>query len=238
MYADEQIQHFSFQGHNAIVVVPDVPANGRLLLKAEYFDAFPSFEEAMLARGYHICNIEHRNRWAPADEIECTAAFIRYVAETYRLNSRCVPVGMSCGGLLSARLAQTYPELVAALYLDAPVLNILSMLGYGDATCELSIFLEMADAYGFDRSTAVNFRESPIDHMDILLRNKIPIILLYGNADTTVVYRENGAVLADYYRKHGGTIKVIGKSMCGHHPHGLKDPTPIIQFIEENALWD
>ncbi|MBQ4518082.1 MAG: hypothetical protein II997_05825 [Clostridia bacterium] len=38
----------------------------------------------------------------------------------------------------------------------------------------------------------------------------------------------------DYYKDNNGTICVIKKSMCEHHPHGLDDPTPIISFIEKN----
>ncbi len=43
-----------------------------------------------------------------------------------------------------------------------------------------------------------------------------------------------GKVLEDYYKENGGIIKVISRSMCGHHPHGLDDPTIIVNFIEEH----
>ena len=45
-------------------------------------------------------------------------------------------------------------------------------------------------------------------------------------------YEENGALLEAYYRQNGGTITTIGKENCGHHPHGLEDCTPIIEFAE------
>ena len=69
-----------------------------------------------------------------------------------------------------------------------------------------------------------------------LIQNNIPIIMLYGNADNIVVYEENGKVLEEYYKEHGGTIKVIAKSMCEHHPHGLEDVTPIVEFVEKFML--
>ena len=47
-----------------------------------------------------------------------------------------------------------------------------------------------------------------------------------------LVWEENGKVLEDYYKANGGDLKVICKSMTGHHPHGLTDPTPIIEFVE------
>ncbi|MBR3753983.1 MAG: hypothetical protein IKK49_02625 [Clostridia bacterium] len=41
------------------------------------------------------------------------------------------------------------------------------------------------------------------------------------------------AVLEKYYRENGGTIVSIGKANCAHHPHGLEDNTPIIEFVEK-----
>ncbi len=29
----------------------------------------------------------------------------------------------------------------------------------------------------------------------------------------------------------GGPIQVILKPKCGHHPHGLEDPKPVLDFI-------
>ena len=143
-------------------------------------------------------------------------------------------VGMSCGGMFAVLTAARCPELVDVLYLDAPVLNILSLAGLGEC-CEPSIstfWRELVATYGFSKSTIINFRGSPIDKMEPLIENNIPIIMLYGNADKVVIYEENGKVLEEYYKANGGDLKVICKSMTGHHPHGLTDPTPIIEFVE------
>ena len=43
---------------------------------------------------------------------------------------------------------------------------------------------------------------------------------------------ENGKVLEDFYKEKGGKLKSITRSMGKHHPHGLDDPTPIIEFVE------
>jgi len=34
----------------------------------------------------------------------------------------------------------------------------------------------------------------------------------------------------------GGEIELIAKSGIGHHPHGLEDSTPIVEFIERNVM--
>ena len=71
--------------------------------------------------------------------------------------------------------------------------------------------------------------------MPILLKNNLPIVLVYGDSDDTVPYHENGMLLEKYYKANGGALLTIGKSGCGHHPHGLEDNTPIIEFVEKHS---
>lgn len=236
MFDNYKKKEFYFAERNAVIIYPKCEPNGKMLLKTEYLDAFPDFDEAMLEKGYHLIHIYHRSRWAPDEETHIMADFVKHCAKELNAYERCVLEGMSCGGLQAAKLAELYPELVAVMYLDAPVLNILSMCGLGECTSDaIPVFWrEIVDAFGVNKSTIVNFRKSPIDNMAPLIENNIPIIMLYGNADVVVLYEENGKVLENYYKEHGGTIKVIGKSMKGHHPHGLDDPQIIIDFIEEN----
>ena len=228
----------NFSERDAIIIYPDCEPNGRILLKTEYLDAFPNFDIEMLNRGYYLINISHRTRWAPDEETHIMADFVRYCAKELQASEQCVLEGMSCGGLQAARFAELYPELTAVMYLDAPVLNILSMAGLGEGKSESSdgFWRELVSTYGVNRSTIVNFRKSPIDNMEPLIQNNIPIIMVYGNADNIVVYEENGKVLEEYYKEKGGTLKVIAKSMCGHHPHGLEDVTPIVDFVENYKI--
>ena len=132
MFDNCVIDKFKFEERDAVVVHPTAPSNGYWIWKAEYFDAFPNFEEAMVARGYHVCFIEHDNRWASPESIDESARFLRFVAEKYDLKQRGIAVGMSCGGLIASMLAEKYPELIDVLYLDAPVMNILSCAGLGE----------------------------------------------------------------------------------------------------------
>ena len=234
MWNDFKTKKFIFAERDATIVYPDCEPNGKMLLKTEYLDAFPNFDIEMLKRGYYLIHISHQSRWAPDEETHIMADFVRHCAKELNASERCVLEGMSCGGLQAARFAELYPELTAVMYLDAPVLNILSMAGLGECKHENldKVWRELVATYGVSRSTIVNFRKSPIDNMSPLIENNIPVIMLYGNADNIVVYEENGKVLEEYYKEHGGKIKVIAKSMCEHHPHGLEDVTPIIEFVE------
>ena len=235
MWNGFETEEFEFCGRKAMIIFPKGEPNGKLLLKTEYLDAFPNFEIEMLNRGYYSCFVSHPTRWAPDSETIIMADFVKYVAEKLSIEPKCIPVGMSCGGLQAVRLAEMFPELISVLYIDAPVLNLLSLAGLGAGACEdtEAFWREMSKAHGFDKSSIVNFRHSPIDHMDILIKNDIPVVMVYGDVDHVVLYEENGKVLKEYYEENGGKIKVICKNGCDHHPHCLDDVTPIVEFVEK-----
>lgn len=222
---------FEFEGRAAILVFPQTPNEDKnWLLKTEYFDAFPSFEIEMLKRGWHLAYIKNVTRWCLDEDLDLKKRFAEFLTKEYDLYKKCVPVGMSCGGLIGSKFAAKYPEYVSALYLDAPVMNFLSCpAGIGKAGSDM--FKEFVDATGINISQLISYREHPIDKMPLLLENNIPVIMVYGDSDNVVPYDENGEILEKYYKENGGTIIAIGKENCGHHPHGLPDNTPIIDFV-------
>ena len=88
--------------------------------------------------------------------------------------------------------------------------------------------------YHISEEDASAFKGNPLDKLDQLLAGQVKIMLVAGGADTVVPYKENGKLLASYYEEHGGTIKVIVKPDCDHHPHSLEDPSPIVEYIMKN----
>lgn len=238
MWNEFKSKNFIFKERMCTIVYPNGKPNGRILLKTEYLDAFPQFDIAMINKGYYLINIEHQTRWAADEEINIMAEFVQHCATELGASKKCVLEGLSCGGLQASVFAEKYPELTAVMYLDAPVLNILSMVGLGECKGDFveQFWREIVATYGVSKSTIVNFRKSPIDNMQPLIDNNIPIIMVYGNADNIVIYEENGKVIENFYNVNNGKIKIISKSMCGHHPHGLDDPAVIVDFIEEHFI--
>lgn len=226
---------FTFEGREALLIFPEKPnENKNWLLKTEYFDAFPDFQIQMLHRGWHLAYVKNVTRWCLDEDLDRKKRFAEYLHEEFGLYEKCVPVGMSCGGLIGSKFAAKYPEKVSALYLDAPVMNFLSCpagLGIGGG----GLMAEFVEATGMDLPKLICYREHPIDKMHLLLENKIPVVMVYGDADLVVPYTENGALLEKYYKENGGEIQVFGKEGCGHHPHGLEDNTPIIEFVERHS---
>jgi hypothetical protein len=49
-----------------------------------------------------------------------------------------------------------------------------------------------------------------------------------------VPFVDNAKPVVDFWEKHGGKFKVFPKAGGDHHPHGLKDPAPlIVLFVKE-----
>ena len=161
-----------------------------------------------------------------------TSRILRFLHSEFKLAETCMAVGMSCGGMQAVYLAAKYPHLTAVLYLDAPVLNLLSCpcnVGRGDAGSMYEEFVRMT---GRTISTLINDRNHPIDYADKLIENQISLALICGDQDTIVPYAENGAILSSKYRLSSIPFMEILKPNCDHHPHGLENLTPLLSFAQ------
>ena len=217
-----------------MLVKPDCGANGKWAVYTEYFWAFPDTAIELLKRGWHVAYLENSNRWGLEADQEARHRFCVYLQETYGLAGKCVPIGMSCGGLHAVKYAGMYPEDIGMLYLDAPVLNLLSCpMKFGKGEAKPEWVTECLDALKMTESDMISYRGHPMDYIPGLVENKIPVLMLYGDEDEEVYYDENGLLLEKAYRKAGGPIQVICKEGCGHHPHGLEDPAVAADLIEK-----
>lgn len=224
-----------FEEHEAIIVYPDdAKAKGVLAVKTEYWDAFPeAIELSLLEEGFHLCYIQNDNRWGINEDIDRKARFIRWVQRECGLEAECVPVGMSCGGLIAIKLAARYPELVRCLYLDAPVVNYMSCpCGFGIGNALGDDNEEILNALKLDNiSQLLAYRDMPLDHLGELAESGIPVVMVAGDSDHTVPYCENGILLERAYKDAGAEIEVYIKPGADHHPHGLENPQPAVEFI-------
>ncbi len=226
-------EKFQFEDHDAIVVHPR-QANGWLAIKTVYWDAFPkAIEVPLLEQGFHLCFVKNDTRWGLESDVDRQARFIRYVQQKWELKEQCVPVGMSCGGLMGIKLAAKYPELIKCLYLDAPLLNYMSYpCGFGAVAPGVSDLLEMLNALKLRNiSELLCYRQMPMHRLDALVASRIPAVMVVGDSDRVVPYCENGILLEQAYQAAGIDLEVYTKKGGDHHPHGLEDPTPALQFI-------
>lgn len=224
---------FRFEDRNAIIVFPKTKPNGNWALKTEYWTAFPETELLLLEQGFHVAYLANKSRLAPKSDCDAKARFVDFIAEKYGLKNKCVPIGMSCGGAHAVRFAGYYPEKVACMYIDAPVLNYCDFPGKpGVAELEPVWENEFKPVYpGVARYQLLTFPHHPINMTDDLIKNRIPVVMVYGTDDTLVHHQENALLLEeamaglDFFK----SIPVPGR---GHHPHSIfVDNRPVVDFI-------
>lgn len=229
-------EEFLFEGMPATVVFPKTANEKRnFVIKTEYRDAFPeAIELPLLEAGWHVCFIKNENRWGGEADLARKARFVEYVVREYKLSDRCVPVGMSCGGLFAVKFSTSYPHLVSCLYIDAPVVNYMSCpCAFGDA--EWADAEEIMKALSLTKAELLAYRDMPLDRIPRLIEYKLPLVMVAGDSDKVVPYHENGAFIEKAYREAGLPFELYIKPGCDHHPHGLADPKPVFEFIMKHA---
>lgn len=226
---------FEFEGRRATVVFPrEKDPGGRWLLKTEYFEAFQDLEYEMVKRGWHLAYLQNLSRWVKPGDLEAKKRFRDYLVPAFGLNPRCVPIGMSCGGLHAVRQAAAFPEMISALCLDAPVINLLSCpfgLGAGTDLSPDAADVEVREALGLTRITVLSYRDHPLDHIGELIQAKLPLLLMYGDADTVVRFDENGIHLKTAYEASQLPYLEFRVPGRGHHPHGPDTPAHMAEAI-------
>ena len=230
-----QTERFVFEGREAVVVFPEkAEEKRRWALKTEYFTAFQDLEEKLVERGFHLLYLQNRNRWGTADDLAAKKRFADAVTRKYALREKGVLIGMSCGGLHAIKQAAAYPEMAALLYLDAPVVNLLSC-PFGLGACPTAIGenakKEALDALGLDMSGLIAYRDHPLDRIGEVIRHRIPALLVWGDADTIVPFAENGQAVLDAYRRTDIPFLTQSKPGGDHHPHGPAEMKEAVEFI-------
>ncbi len=225
---------FTVAGRACLLVLPKAAAPGNpWIWRTEFFGDFPQADVALLGRGWCVGYMNAKDMYGGPRAMALFGAYYAAVTARFGLAHRVVMEGFSRGGLYALGFAADHPDRVAALYLDAPVLDIHSWPGRNRRSKE---WRECLKAYGLTDETVAGFHGSPLDRIGPVARAGIPIIAVCGGADPIVHFEENAGVLEKRYRELGGKIQVIIKPGGGHHPHSLADPTPIVDFLARNAL--
>ena len=235
-FPDRRVEELCFEDHDAVIVYPEkIDPNYGPVLKTEYWGAYTRMEEELLKEGLVVCYVKNDNRWGKKEDIDRKARFVKYVAGKCGLMERCLPVGMSCGGIFAVKLAAMHPEAVAGLCLEAPVINYMSCpcgFGMGEKLNDGKGTGELLDALGITMPELLAYRDMPLDHIGELIANRVPVLLAAGDSDTCVPYEENGRLLEKAYRGAGLPIEVQLMAGRDHHPHGAEAGS-IVEFAKK-----
>ncbi len=66
-----------------------------------------------------------------------------------------------------------------------------------------------------------------------LAANDVPVLQICGSIDP--IFGRNALAIESIYQQFGGRMTMMVKDGAGHHPHSLRDPKPIADFIVENV---
>ena len=232
-----EIIEFKFDGVDAKIVFPNkVNKTKNWIWRTQFWGHEPQTDIALLNKGFHVVYVNLVDLYGNKVAVNRMNDFYTFLIKNFALNKKTVLEGMSRGGLDAYNWASENTEKVFCIYADAPVCDIKSWpggLGKGDGS--KSDWQKCLQAYGLTETTVLDFKDIPINNSIKLAKAKIPLISVCGDSDTVVPIDENTYKLAEVYRAAGGKIELIVKKGIGHHPHSLKDPMPIVDFILKNS---
>lgn len=229
---------FEVDGKPVLVVAPKLEAPGRpWAWHGEFFGHKPNPDLALLGRGFHIVYMSAPDMLGSPEAVAHWNGLYRELTTEYGFAKKAALVGLSRGGLYVYNWACANPDKVACIYGDAPVCDFKSWPGgKGQGPGSARDWQLVLDRYHFkSESEALAYDKNPIDNLAPLIAAKVPLLHVYGDADEVVPWNENTGVVAERYRSLGGNIRLIAKPGGKHHPHGLDDSTPIVNFIWENS---
>lgn len=238
VFSEYTVEDFIFHGRKAKIVFPKVEStDGHWVWRARFWGTEPQVDRALLDKGFHVAYVDVAGLFGNQEAVLIWNAFYGFITAKYELNPKVVLEGLSRGGLIIYNWAAQNTDKVACIYADAPVCDIKSWPGgLYTGVGSPKDWQDCLKAYHLDEQSVLAFSGNPINTSIIVAKAKIPVIHVYGDNDKVVPHFENTERLAINFIKAQGNIKLIRKEGIGHHPHSLKDPSPIVEFILEHSL--
>ena len=220
------------------LIVPKEAAPGKpWIWRTEFFGHEPQADLALLAKGWHVAYTTMTNMYGAPPALDHMEVFHAAMMKDHGLNGKVVLEGFSRGGLFALNYAARHPDHIASLYLDAPVCDFKSWPGgFGKGKGSPGDWTRCKELYGFKSDDeAKAYKLNPVDNLASMAAAKVPVLSVVGDADQVVPLPENSALVKERYEKLGGTMEMIVKPGGDHHPHSLKDPAPIVDFVLKHA---
>lgn len=229
-------QTFELEGHKAYLYAPPEPAQGKpwlwyaptlkgvsLVQRRVYFETF--LRAGIGIAGFDLGEV----RGAPAS----TAKFTLFYDEMVRRGWSRKPIllGQSRGGLMMLGWAAHNPQKVRAFVGIYPVCN-LATWGMKNKAVTLADY-NLTEAELLTKMSQFN----PLDNLQGLLTNQVPMFVVHGDKDAAVPYNENTRLLKERYEAGGGQITVKVVPGEGHKATpAFFECKELVDFVLANAL--
>jgi len=223
---------FAYKNRNCKVVSPKKMADGQpWIWRARFWGHEPQTDIALLERGFHLVYMDVAEMYGNEESVKLWNQFYDYM-QNVGMSKKVVLEGMSRGGIYAYNWALQNPNKVAAVYADAPVLDMKSWPGgLGKGPGSKDDWTIFKNDFNITEDQAKNFKNSPLDNAELIAKGGYPMLHVVGDADEVVPVDENTNPFEVRIKNAGGDITVIHKKGIGHHPHSLANPTPIVDFI-------
>ena len=230
---------FDFEGYEAWVVEPPegvkVAGGNPWTWTMQWATAYverTSVPRLVKERGWrHATIITYKDKM-DGHGLEVSARFQKYLVEELGFAKKANLIGMSWGGFFSTRYAVTYPENVARVYLDAPLLCFADFDPSAGETANPrhGPWAQMAPK---DGKWSADPR-MPLNMAERFAKTGIPVFLVYGGQDESCPPATNAEPFIGRFKAAGGerNLKVLYRPYFGHHPHGVElNDNAIIDFL-------
>jgi len=199
---------FELDGHRAFVIAAPKPDTNRSWVW--YAPTLPSlpgaghqwYFERLLKAGISIAGFDLGEvRGSPASSEKFTFFYDEMVRRGY--SSKPVLLGQSRGGLMMLAWGMRHPDKITAFTGIYPVCNLAS---WPLKNSKKSVLTD----YGLPEDEFVEnlARYNPVDNLQGLLKNRVPIFIVHGDSDTVVPYADNAQIIKQRYEAGGGSITV------------------------------
>ena len=224
---------FDFEGYDTWVVEPPegtAVADGKpWTWTMQWRTAFVSRTGVpqLLRKGWHHVSIDTFTNRMDETGLAVSQRFQAYLVNELGFAPKAHLIGMSWGGFFSTRYAAHYPQNVAKIYLDCPLLNFGCYCAGGD----IGPWAKSAPENWIDDP------RMPINLVQPIAAAKIPVLLVYGGADNVLDPKLSSEIFIPRFKAAGGDLKVVYRKAYGHHPHGFEESdTTIADFFTGDGV--
>ncbi len=199
---------FEIEGNKSFLYAAPKPATGKPwvwyapTLKGISLVGRPMYFEAFMKAGISIAGFDLGEvRGAPGSTAKFTLFYDDMVKRGY--SPKPILLGQSRGGMMTLAWAFRNPDKVRAWVGIYPVCNLASW------PLKNSKAQTLADFGMSEEELVTKLKEfNPVDNLQGLLANKVPMFVVHGDADVVVPYEVNTGVLKERYAAGGGQIEV------------------------------
>jgi len=228
-------ESFRLNGHDAFVILPKkVDKETPWIWYAPTLPLLPAKEEAwmferFLAKGIAIAGIDVGESYGSLAGRKIYSDFYQHLVTNRKFSKKPCLLARSRGGLMLYNWAVENPGKVGGIAGLYPVCNVTSYPGIVKTAKEYEMTVSELEAQ--------LHQHNPIDRLKPLAEAGVPILHLHGDSDKIVPHEKNTAIIAERYKKLGGTIEVQLVKDQGHNMwKGWFQSEKLATFAIERAL--